>query len=174
VRTAFRGLACVLVTMTVDFSPERPRASFGGQHPPIAEPKTKPHNRGILKMKIRSCNRSTLWMATAIAAACMTSFAADATEPASTDEVLKKVVNYGDLNLDRPEGIAALYRRVSNAAARVCAPFESRELSQLSAWRTCVNGSISRAVAKINLASLTAYADDRNGHSPGIFIAAKN
>jgi UrcA family protein len=122
-------------------------------------------------MKFRSSNRSTLWMAAVFAAACMASFANGATGPAPGGEVLKQVVRYGDLNLERSEGIAVLYRRIASAARQVCWPLQSREPSQMSAWRPCVNSSISRAVTKINVASLTAYANARNGR-PSSTLAA--
>ena len=39
-----------------------------------------------------------------------------------TGEPLKQVVAYGDLNLQQPEGVTSLYKRLQEAAFNVCAP----------------------------------------------------
>ena len=127
---------------------------------------------GVLTMNTRTFRRSTL-LAAAFVAAGMISWTAEATAATTNTEVLKEVVTYGDLNLNRPEGVTALYRRVSHAAVAVCTPFESRELTQMSAWKQCVSASISRAVAQINIPALTAYANARDGHASSPVLAAQ-
>jgi UrcA family protein len=115
-------------------------------------------------MNTRTLNLSAL-MTVAIAAA-MISLSAGATET-TADGVLETVVSYRDLNLSCPEGVAALYQRVSHAAAQVCAPLESREVARMSTWKSCVNGALSRAIATINVPALSAYADARKvGSNP--------
>jgi UrcA family protein len=126
---------------------------------------------GVLNMNIRSFLRSTV-LAAAFAAAGMTSWAAGATAATPDGEVLKQVVKYGDLNLDRSEAITALYHRVGNAAGQVCAPMESREMARMSAWKKCIDGAISRAVNQINVPALTAYAAAQ-GHGSSPLLAAR-
>lgn len=121
-------------------------------------------------MKTRSVRRSAALAAVFVAAGIM-SWAAGATAATPDEDVLKQVVGYGDLNLDRIEGIAALYRRVSNAAEQVCAPLQSREMARMSARKGCINGAISRAITQINLPALTAYAS-AHGHGTSPMLAA--
>jgi UrcA family protein len=78
-------------------------------------------------------------------------------------ETLKQKVIYSDLNLDRPEGIAALYTRVHAAAAAVCSPTKSREMGLAYTLQPCIADATSRAVMSINNAALTAYSNARNG-----------
>lgn len=122
-------------------------------------------------MKTRSFLGSTV-LAAALAAAGMTSWAACATAATPDGEVLKQVVKYGDLNLDSPEAITALYHRVGYAAGQVCAPLESREMARMSAWKRCIDGAISKAVNQINVPALTAYAAAR-GHGSSPILAAR-
>lgn len=91
---------------------------------------------------------------------------------ATPAETLQQKVSYADLNLTRAEGITTLYKRVQSAAEHVCAPLESRELSQRSHWRACVHSSISRAIAQIDVPALTSYAQAREGHSESPLTAA--
>jgi len=122
-------------------------------------------------MNTRSFPRSAV-LAAVFATAGIMSWAAGATAATPDGEVLKQVVGYSDLNLDRVEGITALYRRVSHAAEQVCAPLQSRELARMSAWKGCINGAISRAVNQINVPALTAYANTR-GHATSAMLAAR-
>jgi len=122
-------------------------------------------------MNTQSFHRSAV-LAAAVAAAGMMSYVVGATAATSDGEPLKEVVAYRDLNLNRPEGISALYQRVSNAAAQVCHPLQSRELSKMKPWKDCVHGAISRAVTQINVPALTAYADARAGHGSSPILTA--
>jgi UrcA family protein len=91
---------------------------------------------------------------------------------AVSGEALQQKVSYADLNLTRADGVAALFKRVHSAAENVCAPLQSRELSRRSQWRACVDSSVSRAIAQIDVPALTAYADARNSHSGSRLTAA--
>src|SRR5439155_17613520 len=113
---------------------------------PARGTKTKPHNLlGVLKMNAHSLSRST-FLAIAIAGVGLVSWAMGASAATPDGEVRKQVVSYADLKLDHAEGIAKLYQRVRNAADRVCAPLESRELYLVAGWRECINAATSRAV----------------------------
>ena len=77
-------------------------------------------------------------------------------------EPLKQVVSYGDLDLNQPQGIAALYTRVQAAAVDVCAPLESVDMSRRAHLEPCIAAATSRAVKSVNLPALTAYNDLRD------------
>ena len=107
-----------------------------------------------------------------IAFAAVAALFVSSTFAAVSGQALQQKVSYADLNLTGAEGVAALYKRVHSAAQNVCAPLQSRELTQQSQWRACVHSSISRAIAQINVPALTAYADARNSHSGSRLTAA--
>jgi UrcA family protein len=97
----------------------------------------------------------------AMAFVCATVLMNSAAAGGPIGETLKQQVSYADLNLDRPEGVAALYKRVRAAAVDVCAPTESREISLSSTFLPCISAATSRAVAGINNSALTAYSNAR-------------
>jgi UrcA family protein len=98
--------------------------------------------------------------------ACAMIFSTGGIAAASTGEApLQQVVSYGDLNLKTADGVAALYHRVRAASTHVCAPLESRELSKLSKWQSCLHDATARAVADINVPELTAYLNARQGRT---------
>jgi UrcA family protein len=80
--------------------------------------------------------------------------------PARADEateVLRRVVNFADLDLTRSAGIAALYTRTRWAADEVCepaTPFSQR--SEILA-HACAKQALDRAIADLNLPQLTSY-----------------
>ncbi len=59
-------------------------------------------------------------------------------------------VSYGDLDLQSPAGAAALYRRISSAARRVCDAGDSRDLRAQQAARRCRETAVATAVATID------------------------
>ncbi|HWJ36938.1 MAG TPA: UrcA family protein [Steroidobacteraceae bacterium] len=67
-------------------------------------------------------------------------------------------VHYADLNMNKPAGTAALYRRITVAASRVCGP---RALTgsyyPLPDYTRCYNKAIATAVAQVDRPQLTAY-----------------
>ena len=79
--------------------------------------------------------------------------AAQAAEP--DNAVPHKVVSFKDLNLDTPEGAAALYRRITIAANEVCGNPERYDLSQLK-LQICVKDAVSRAITQVNRPMLTS------------------
>jgi UrcA family protein len=67
-------------------------------------------------------------------------------------------VRFGDLNVDRPEGAAVLYRRIERAAERVCGePQLTGSYMTSSFWRSCVTQAVDHAVATVDRPALTAY-----------------
>jgi UrcA family protein len=75
---------------------------------------------------------------------------------AGADEPLAQSVSYRDLDLSRPADAGRLYGRIGRAAARVCEPFNGRELHMQALRRQCVDQAISAAVARVNHPNLTA------------------
>lgn len=91
------------------------------------------------------------------------------------DDVPSMVVRFGDLDLTRSDGIAALYGRLKNAAETVCAPQDAADLPSKRLFETCWTDALSRAVLKVNRASLTAYycARYKSGCNGSILVARK-
>jgi UrcA family protein len=59
-------------------------------------------------------------------------------------------VRYDDLNLSTPEGVNALYRRISGAAREVCPDIYSRDLSVVAAAEHCQADAVAKAVSEVN------------------------
>jgi UrcA family protein len=81
------------------------------------------------------------------------------------DDAPSKTVRYYDLNLNNPEGVASLYRRIHTAAVDVC---ESAEGPQVVSrvfwhgWHKCVAHAVENAVNKVHNDKLSAYYWERN------------
>jgi UrcA family protein len=76
-----------------------------------------------------------------------------------------EAVSYGDLNMTDTQSSATLYRRIRNAASRVCASLANPS-PRPGAYGTCTRAAISRAVADVNLPTLTEYhASQQGNHS---------
>jgi UrcA family protein len=75
------------------------------------------------------------------------------------------LVQYGDLNLAKAEGVKHLYDRIVAAVKEVC---NSRDRSlQIAAHdKICMQQSIARAVKAANSPELTAYYDATKGPPP--------
>jgi UrcA family protein len=74
----------------------------------------------------------------------------------------KVVVKFGDLNLQRPDGVAVLYQRLHTAATQACEPASPRDLGPMTSSEGCVAAAIARAIANINIPALTSYYKSRN------------
>jgi hypothetical protein len=64
-----------------------------------------------------------------------------------------------------------LYGRIKKAANEVCGNWDSFDLAQLHALRTCVNDSVSRAVAQVNNPMLTSLNNAKTGKADKKAIA---
>jgi UrcA family protein len=115
-------------------------------------------------------NRSILLAVSAVAIGALIATSAGA---ASQHDPHSTSVHFADLNTHTPEGIAALYRRIRQAAEAVCLPYEIRQLAQASAARICFEDAVANAVKSVNLRSLTAYANTKRGHASQIVVAAR-
>jgi UrcA family protein len=97
-------------------------------------------------------------------------FAAEAADPPPT-----AIVKYGDLNLNAPAGVAALYSRIHRAAAEVCGlDGDMRDLPSYQARKSCAAGAEARAVAQSHSAALAAFYEARQGRAKPDATMAKN
>lgn len=72
---------------------------------------------------------------------------------APSNEVRTELVQFGDLDLSRPAGVQALYRRIQQAARDVCGP--EGAAGHLGDSRECRSSAIARAVAEVDAPLLT-------------------
>jgi UrcA family protein len=77
------------------------------------------------------------------------------------DQARKETVSFQDLNLDATVGVDALYKRIHAAAERVCGVSGEPKLAAASASAKCSEDAKARAIEKINLPALTAFAANR-------------
>jgi UrcA family protein len=78
-----------------------------------------------------------------------------------------RTVQVRAMDLSTPDGVAALYRRIRNAARSVCGYADNRFREEQTAWDDCVDRSIAHAVARVGNTELTDYylARARRGHA---------
>jgi UrcA family protein len=89
-------------------------------------------------------------------------------------DVPKQVVKYADLNLNSLEGASILYRRIEQAAERVCGgPLDMRELSAAVRLSSCKVHSIERAVDAVNSTVLTSVHLAKTGRTEKPITMAK-
>jgi UrcA family protein len=91
--------------------------------------------------------------------------------PASAQVVerFSSEVRYGDLNLTTDAGVAALHRRIANAARQACGYSDSRDLKVRQAVANCQQAALADATPKIEL----AVANARNGQAYAANAAVK-
>jgi UrcA family protein len=80
-------------------------------------------------------------------------------------ETRSTVVKFGDLNLSSQEGIAALYKRIHNAAKQVCEASSGDDVfpQVATSVHKCVAEAETRAVLDINNGALEAYYSKKTG-----------
>jgi UrcA family protein len=66
-------------------------------------------------------------------------------------------VQYHRADLDTPQGVATLYRRIRAAAATVCRPLESNVLERTLLHDECFSHAVANAVRTVHNARLNAY-----------------
>src|SRR5215469_13680312 len=70
-------------------------------------------------------------------------------------DVRQLTVKYGDLNVTNADGARQLYKRISTAAWKVCAPPDA-SISYMSETERCVHKAIADAVQAVNQPALYA------------------
>lgn len=93
---------------------------------------------------------------------------------ADAGDVPQAVVKFGDLNLARPQGAAALYGRIVVAAYEVCKSFDIdiHGLEFPAEQIACVHRAVARAVSNVGRPELFAIYNARNRHPLPIAVAA--
>jgi UrcA family protein len=87
---------------------------------------------------------------------------------APSDDVPSVVVRFTDQDLAHIDGVAALYRRLKDAAKTVCAAQDGPR------YKSCWQSALSAAVAKVDGPALTAYYRAQlEGRNATIQIAQK-
>lgn len=75
----------------------------------------------------------------------------------SADATLTQQVRYDDLDLTKPAGVTALYKRLSGAARQVCREHTFSTQPQKKQMReNCISSAIANAVKDIDNSALTA------------------
>ncbi|HEX4375966.1 MAG TPA: UrcA family protein [Steroidobacteraceae bacterium] len=97
---------------------------------------------------------------TTLAALTLASFAAAAGAAPSADAPPSTTVRYADLNLQSPEGVATLYRRLTAAASQVCPLAYTPDLHTQELSKQCQRAAIERAVTAIGNPMLARVATD--------------
>jgi UrcA family protein len=107
--------------------------------------------------KNRSQSIASIIASTLVALACNGS--AGKVMAAQPPERISKVVSYGDLDLDSAQGAKVLYGRLRLAAQEVCRLWESKDLTFLNDWKSCLADSLASAIADINKPTVTALQE---------------
>jgi UrcA family protein len=70
-------------------------------------------------------------------------------------------VQYHGSDLDTPQGVAGLYRRIRAAAQSVCGEPDDAQLRDKRLWNECVDRAVAGAVARVHSESLSAYREQQ-------------
>jgi UrcA family protein len=80
----------------------------------------------------------------------------------SSVEVHSSIVHYKNLNLNRPHDVAKLYKRITVAADRVCAPRSlTGSFYMTTEYESCYADAVAQAVARVDEPSVTTYYRER-------------
>ena len=81
-------------------------------------------------------------LAPAVVALLTMSLFANARAADDTEDARSITLQYLSRDLNTPQGVSILYRRIRAAATRVCVPFESRALDRKVLWDQCFNDAM--------------------------------
>ena len=105
-------------------------------------------NRTGIRIKAALVLLTGAWQCVALAAP----------EAPTARDVDQITIHFGDLNIDQTAGAAVLYRRIRNAAERVCGEPQLPGSHVVSpSWRRCVAQAIDGAVVAVDRPALTVY-----------------
>ena len=71
------------------------------------------------------------------------------------------VVRFADLDINKIDGAAALYRRLQQAAGIVCHSLQSRELAMNTEYKACKDRAVADAVTSVGAPVLSQYHESR-------------
>lgn len=80
-------------------------------------------------------------------------------------------VQFGDLDLNKPQGVDVLFKRIRKAAETVCNQFEGRLLSQKRLHAECVDTALSTAITRVDRPVLSRYLVERSAKPHGVSVA---
>jgi UrcA family protein len=83
--------------------------------------------------------------------------------PAFPEEVATRKVFFGDLNLQRTEGVVALYSRITRAAREVCGEMPGSTPFAVVAESRCMSASVTRAVRDVGTPALAEFHAAKTG-----------
>jgi UrcA family protein len=75
---------------------------------------------------------------------------------AQTDDAVKVMVSYSDINTATPAGAKTLRKRIERAAEKVCGGRPSARLQQTTQFTPCVNDVTAKALASLPVAQQVA------------------
>jgi UrcA family protein len=81
--------------------------------------------------------------------------------PGDLKEIDTVSVHYHNTDLAKADGAQNLYRRIQNAARRVCHQPDIRELTLYAEYEKCYEVAVNAAVAKVDVSELTALHRSR-------------
>lgn len=114
-------------------------------------------------MKTNTSRNTKRFTLATVAALCLSSAAIGAYADETGNDVPTVTVRYSDLNLGTQAGATVLYNRIRNAAAQVCGDPTSRELTEATAAKACIDRAISSSVHSVNNPRLTSVYDSHIG-----------
>jgi UrcA family protein len=83
-------------------------------------------------------------------------------------EAKSRMVQLADLDLTKPEGVDALFKRLKGAAQEVCRPLLGEQLRPKQSYQVCIGFALSNAVARIDRPVLTDYVLNRAKKKPAV------
>ena len=75
-------------------------------------------------------------------------------------------VRYAGLDVSQPVGAQLLYRRLQQAAQRVCGKLDPIDVGAYLRWQQCYDAALQRAVLQVNAPQLLAVYRSDAGHAP--------
>src|SRR5271155_2799641 len=66
-------------------------------------------------------------------------------------------LQYRSTDLNTPQGVTILYRRIRGAASTVCGPYDRALFEEKLQWDKCVDRAVAGAVASVHSERLSAY-----------------
>lgn len=92
------------------------------------------------------------------ATALLITLAGAAHADAIESQIRERVVSYADLNLNQETDAQKLYKRIRTAARDVCSASGVLTLTAFESRKHCIEEATSRAIASVQIPSLTRYA----------------
>jgi UrcA family protein len=104
-----------------------------------------------------SCNRNVRIVAVTLVPLLIASLIDPVNAAILPPRATSVTVRYRSGDLDTPQGVAGVYRRIRGAAETVCGQPDDVLMLEKLIWSQCVEQAITRAVASVHSESLSAY-----------------